>query len=92
MSFIGVRYTAEFHLGDDVVVLAMDSAGIPLFRTALTDALRRGSAELRHDGITHEFQLRAGAADIELSTDHVRWLPDRAQLERASTQSGSTSA
>ncbi|WP_458319999.1 hypothetical protein [Mycolicibacterium brisbanense] len=75
MSFIRVLYAAEFK-GEDVVLLAMDAAGVPIVHSALSEAVRRGSSELRHDGVIHEFRLQTGAADIRLGTQHVLWLLD----------------
>lgn len=70
-------YVAEFYFGDDVVLLAFDDAGVPIFHAALSDALLRGSSELKHSGVTHEFRVQTGAADIELSDNHVVWRLDR---------------
>lgn len=62
-----------------MVLLAMDGAGVTTFVTALRDAEHRGSSELEHDGVTHQFVIQAGAADIELGEDRVVWRLDHAK-------------
>jgi hypothetical protein len=62
-----------------VVLLAMDGAGVTTFVTALRDAEQRGSSQLDHDGVTHQFVIQDGAADIELDEYHVVWRFDHAK-------------
>lgn len=78
MTIIRVELAPEFK-GEDVVLLAMDGAGVTTFISALRDAEQRGSAELEHGGLTHEFVIQAGAADIELGEDRVVWRLDHAK-------------
>jgi hypothetical protein len=78
MTIIRVELAPEFR-GEDVVLLAMDGAGVTTFISALRDAGQRGSAELEHGGLTHEFVIQAGAADIELGEDRVVWRLDHAK-------------
>jgi hypothetical protein len=77
MSFIHVQFAPEFG-GEDVVLLAMDTPGVKVFLAALRDALQSGSSQLQHDGITQEFRVQAGAADINFGDDLVVWQVDRA--------------
>jgi hypothetical protein len=53
MSVIRVNFLPEFDYGDDAVLLTMDGAGMDTFRTAISDAIDRGSSQLDHDGVTH---------------------------------------
>jgi hypothetical protein len=78
MNTLRVELAREFR-GEDVVLLAMDGAGVTTFITALSDAEQRGAAELEHDGVTHQFVIQTGAADIELGEDRVVWRLDRAK-------------
>jgi hypothetical protein len=77
MNIIRVELLPDFMWGDDVVLLAMDGAGVATFADALTDALQRGTCQLEHDGVTHQFVMQAGAADIEVGEDRVVWRLDR---------------
>ena len=61
MNIICVEPAAEFR-GDDVVLLAMDGAGLGSFLHALRDAEQRGSSLLEHDGVTHHFVTEVGGA------------------------------
>jgi hypothetical protein len=79
MSVIRVNFLPEFDYGDDAVLLTMDGAGVDTFRTALSDAIQRGSSQLDHDGVTHEFRIQPGAADIDLEKTHVVWRLDPAK-------------
>jgi hypothetical protein len=54
-----------------VVLLAMDGAGVSAFLTSLRDAEQRGTSQLEHDGITHQFVIQVGTADIELGENRV---------------------
>jgi hypothetical protein len=78
MNIIRVELAPEFR-GEDVVLLAMDGAGVTTFVTALRDAEQRGSSQLEHDGVTHQFVIQPGAADIELGTNRVVWRLDHAK-------------
>jgi hypothetical protein len=77
MNIIRVELLPDFMWGDDVVLLAMDEAGVTTFGDALNDAVRLGSSRLDHDGVVHEFVMQAGAADIELGENRVVWRLDR---------------
>lgn len=78
MSFIRAQFLPEFMLGDDVVMLAMDTAGAAVVHATLQDAVQHGWSQLEHDGVTHEFRIESGAADVELGDDRVEWRLDRA--------------
>jgi hypothetical protein len=78
MNIIRVQLAPEFR-GEDVVLLAMDGAGVTTFTTALRDAEQRGASQLEHDGVTHQFVIQAGAADIELGEKRVVWRLDQAK-------------
>jgi hypothetical protein len=77
MNIIRVELLPDFMWGDDVVLLAMDGAGVGTFADALNDAVRLGSSRLEHGGVTHEFVMQVGAADIELGEALVVWRLDR---------------
>jgi hypothetical protein len=77
MNIIRVELLPDFMWGDDVVLLAMDGAGVATFADALNDAVRLGSSRLEHGGVIHEFVMQAGAADIEMGEDRVVWRLDR---------------
>jgi hypothetical protein len=62
-----------------VVLLAMDGAGVTTFLTALRVAGQRGSSHLEHDGLTHQFVIQPGAADIDLGENRVVWRLDHAK-------------
>lgn len=71
--------------GEDVVLLAVDAAGLETFLAALTQAEQQGSARLDHDGTIHDFRIEPGAADIELHDDRVVWRLDHPpKLSRSS--------
>jgi hypothetical protein len=78
MNIIRVELAPEFR-GEDVVLLAMVGAGVATFVNALRDAEQRGSSQLEHDGLTHQFVIQAGAADIELGENRVVWRLDHAK-------------
>jgi hypothetical protein len=75
MNAIRVKHIREFK-GDDVVLLAMDHAGLDTFLAALTQAEQQGSSQLQRRGRVHDFVIEAGAADIELDDDRVVWRLD----------------
>ena len=64
MNIIRAELAPEFR-GEDVVLLAMDGAGVTTFLTALRDAGQRGASQLEHDGITHQFVIQVDAADMK---------------------------
>src|SRR6202022_3657437 len=75
MNAIRVKRVSEFK-GEDVVLLAMDRAGLDTFLAALTQAEQQGSSQLQRRGRVHDFVIAAGAADIELDDDSVVWRLD----------------
>jgi hypothetical protein len=77
MNIIRVELLPDFMWGDDVVLLAMDGAGVATFSDALNGAVRLGSSRLEHGGVMHEFVMEAGAADIEMGENRVVWRLDR---------------
>jgi hypothetical protein len=78
-SEIHIEFAPEFILGDDVVLLAMDGAGVAVFAAALKDAERQGASQLQHRGVTHDFLIEADEADINLSDTRVVWRLDAAK-------------
>jgi len=79
MSVIRVNFLPEFHYGDDAVLLTLDGGGVDEFKAALSDAMGRESSRLEHDGVTHEFRIVPGTADIELDPAYVLWRLDHAK-------------
>ena len=79
MSIIRVNFLTDFYYGDDAVLLTLDGGGVDEFKTALSHAERHGSSRLEHGGVTQEFRIEAGAADIELDPTHVVWRLDHAK-------------
>jgi len=79
VNVIRVELAREFMLGDDVVLLAMDTAGLDAFATAINHAEEKGAWRLDHGGVIHDFRVRDGVADIELHDDRVLWRLDRAK-------------
>ncbi len=75
MTIIRVEFAPGFR-GEDVVLLAMDAAGVVTFAAALKDAAVRGTSQLQHGGVTHEFLIQADAADIKLGDISVVWRLD----------------
>jgi hypothetical protein len=78
MNIIRAELAPEFR-GEDVVLLAMDGAGVTTFLNALSEAEQRGASQLEHDGVTHQFVIEAGTADIELGGSRVVWHLDHAK-------------
>jgi hypothetical protein len=76
MNFIRVELAREFMWGDDVVLVAMDTAGLDSFTTALDDAVQQTCSRLDHGATIHEFLVTAGLADVELHDDRVVWRLD----------------
>jgi hypothetical protein len=79
VNIVRVGFVPEFDWGDDVVLLAMDSAGVDTYTTALNHAEQQGSSRLDHGGMIHEFFIEAGAADIELHDGRAVWRLDHAK-------------
>ena len=73
MTVIRVNYLPKFDFGYDAVLLTMDGAGVNTFRGALSDAIRRGTSQLEHEGVTHTFLIQASRADIDLDQTRVIW-------------------
>ena len=78
MPFLHAQVMREFLWGDDVVLLAMDTAGAAVVGAALAEATARGSSHVENDGVTHLFELQREGVDIEISDDGVMWRVDRA--------------
>jgi len=79
MGPIRVNFRAEFHYGDDAVLLTMDGAGVDTFRAAVIQAIKSGSSQLDHEGVRHLFQIQPTAADINLEPTRVVWHLDPAR-------------
>ena len=71
MNIIRVELAPDFR-GEDVALLAMDGAGVTTFVTALRDAEQRGSSQLEHDGVTHQFVIQVGAAELPRTRKRLR--------------------
>ena len=71
MATIRVELAAEFMIGDDVVLVAMDGDGVAGFASALEEARRHGTWRLEHGGVTHEFFIESDHSDIELHEARV---------------------
>jgi hypothetical protein len=72
MTIIRAEIAPDFR-GEDVVLLAMDGAGVNAFAGALKEAARQGTSQMQHGEVTHEFVVQADAADIELDDVRVVW-------------------
>jgi len=83
MTTIRVELVSGFK-SDDVVLLSADAAGLDTFDAALTEAQRRGSAQLDHDGMTHRFVMQPGSADIDFAEKLVTWRLDHAKAAELS--------
>jgi len=79
MTIIRVEFAPEFMFGDDVVLLAMDGAGIAILVAALRKAERQGASQLQVGDVTHEFVLKPGEADVDLDGARVVWRLDSAK-------------
>lgn len=79
MTIVRVELAPEFMLGDDVVLLAMDGAGIATFVAALREAERQGSWQLQLGDVIHEFLIQADEADVDLYDARVVWRLDAAK-------------
>lgn len=80
MSIIRVTYLPKFHLGEDAVLLAMDTAGLDVLTAALEQAHRRGEWRLEHQEQPHDFRVQDGAADLALHGERVEWRLDPAKI------------
>lgn len=77
---IGVEYAENFR-NQDVVLAAMNGAGVAALWGAMADARRTGTAHLVPDGAPrHEFVVESGAAEVIWSPDRVLWRVDEAKL------------
>lgn len=81
MTLIRAEFAPAFYYGDDVVLLAMDRAGVNEFARELQSAEAHGSAELEHNGTTHQIVIVQHQADIQLEDTLVVWRldPDKAR-------------
>ncbi|OOK65335.1 hypothetical protein BZL29_7698 [Mycobacterium kansasii] len=84
MNVIRVNYLPRFDYGHDAVLLTMDGPGVDTFRAALADASQHGASRLEHDGVTHEFVIRTGGADITLEPTHITWQLDPTKADEIS--------
>jgi hypothetical protein len=75
MNVIRVKTVGEFN-GEDIVLLAADSAGLDTFLAALTETQQHGSSRFEQRRRVHEFVIEGGAVDIELDHDRVVWRLD----------------
>ncbi|OBF41677.1 hypothetical protein A5724_04920 [Mycobacterium sp. ACS1612] len=57
----------------------MDGAGVSTFLTALKTAEQQGAFALERDGMTHQFVIQDGSADVELRDARVVWRLDQAK-------------
>jgi hypothetical protein len=73
MTVIRVNFLDDFDYGDDAVLLTMDGEGVDTLRATVVEAIRSGSSQLDHDGVTHIFQIESGAADIDLDPTRIVW-------------------
>ena len=80
MSIVRAELAPEFMLGDDVVLLAMDGAGIATFVAALREAEQHGTSQLHLGDVTHEFHILADEADVDLGDTRVVWRLDAAKV------------
>lgn len=78
MSVIHAELVEKMYMGDDAVLLAMDTAGVDTVLAALTQAAQQGSAGLNHGATIHQFRIEPGAADIEFRVGTVVWRLDAA--------------
>ncbi len=81
MSIIRVEFAPEFLLGDDVVLVALDGPGVAALAAELKKTTQQGSSRLEHGGVTHEFSIAAGMAEIEINGSRVVWRLDLAKAD-----------
>jgi len=80
VSIIRVTHLPNFHLGEDAVLLAMDTAGLDALTAALEQTRKHGAWRLEHQQHTHHLRVQAGAADLELHDDRTEWQLDPARI------------
>lgn len=81
---IRVSLVPAFHFGDDVMLLAMDGAGLDAFGSALDQARRHGNWRFERDGRIHRFRVQPGAAAVGLEGDEVHWRLDVTKVSEMS--------
>jgi hypothetical protein len=69
MTMVRAGFAEGFYLGEDAVVLALDTDGVKTFLAALTRAEREGASRLEVDGTVHEFVIESSASDIDFHDD-----------------------
>ena len=79
MTFVRAGLAPNFYFGRDAVLLAMDNAGINPFLGALIQAQQQESARLNLDGMSHQFVIEPGAADVEFHDGEAVWRLDHAK-------------
>lgn len=80
MSIIRVTHLANFHLGEDAVLLAVDTAGLDALSAALEQVRKHGAWRLDDQEHAHHFRVQAGAADLGLHDDRIEWQLDPAKI------------
>jgi len=70
-SIIRVTHLPKIHLGEDAVLLAMNTAGLDALSAALEQVRKHGACRLKHQEHTHHFRVQAGAADLELHDERT---------------------
>ncbi|RAV12591.1 hypothetical protein DQP57_09705 [Mycobacterium colombiense] len=78
MSVIYAELAEKLYMGDDAVLLAMDTAGVDTVLAALTEAAQQASARLDHGATIHQFIIEPEAAEIEFRDGAVVWRLDAA--------------
>ncbi len=73
MPRIRLELARNFLLGDEVVLLAMDGAGVAAVAEAVKDAELHGASELEHPALTHEFVVQPGDSTILIDGSHALW-------------------
>jgi hypothetical protein len=81
---IRVAVVSDFHMGETVVLLAMDGAGAKDFRAALMASESSNTWHVVFDGTTHEFSIEEGDLRIQISPGWVRWKMDREKIAEIS--------
>lgn len=84
MTVIRTNFLPEFDFGYDAVLLTLDGAGVSTIRSALSDALQRGSSHFEHDDVTYDFIIEADRADITVDKTRVVWRLDPAKAREIS--------
>lgn len=73
MTFVRLELARNFMLGDDVVLLAMDGAGVAAIAAAVKDAELHGASELEHPAMTQEFVVQPGDSTILIDSSRALW-------------------